>query len=64
MATPTLAELTAGRERLTLRYATRHGEAADDVAAAEAALAAALSDRAGEELARGVSLVGPWAGRL
>jgi len=58
-AAPTLAGLTAGRELLELRYATRHGAAEDDVDAAAAALEAAIKRRAAEEIARGVSLVGP-----
>lgn len=61
LATDALAELTDGREVLELAYVGEglDAYAADDPAAASAALHALLLERRGEELARGVSVAGP-----
>jgi DNA replication and repair protein RecF len=59
LACTAMSKLSGGRETLRLRYQPAHGEMHDDIAGAETALLRALSDRAAEELARGVTVVGP-----
>lgn len=65
-AATALAELSAGREQLQLRYVESHTldedrsqEAAPDTAGVELQLLHALEARAGEEIARGVTVAGP-----
>jgi len=54
-----LEQLTGSRERLGLRYAPARGEPVDDAATAESLLLRALAERAAEEIARGMTVVGP-----
>ena len=54
-----LAQLSAGRERLELRYTPAHAPATTDEQIAEEALRMAFAARSGEELARAMTLVGP-----
>lgn len=59
LASAALRDLTAGGEELVLRYVTAHGGDAGDDDATEASLQRVLDQRAHEELARGVTVVGP-----
>jgi DNA replication and repair protein RecF len=60
LAAASLHDLSGRRERITLRYAPAHTDAIpDDLAAAERALLETLRTRAGEEIARGITLAGP-----
>lgn len=59
LAREALSDLTGGREDLELVYAPKRGAAVDDAAAAEVLLRRALEEHAAEELARGVTVVGP-----
>jgi DNA replication and repair protein RecF len=60
LAAASLHDLSGRRERITLRYAPAHTDAIpDDLAAAERALLETLHTRAGEEIARGITLAGP-----
>lgn len=58
-AAAALQELSEGSEDLSLEYVASHGVVHDDEAQVEADLIAALRSRAGEELARGVTVAGP-----
>jgi DNA replication and repair protein RecF len=59
LARDALSQLTGGRERLEVRYAPKRGDAVDDAAVAEELLREALAEHAAEELARGLTVVGP-----
>lgn len=59
LATAALHELSGGAEDVSLEYVAAHGPVGADEAATEAALLTALRTRAAEELARGVTVVGP-----
>jgi DNA replication and repair protein RecF len=60
LAALSLHDLSAQRERISLRYAPAHALSIEDsVEAAEQVLLATLRDRAGEEIARGMTLAGP-----
>ena len=59
MAAAALRDLSGGDETLTLDYITAHQRNSDDEEQAEVDLVAAYRARAGEELARAVSVVGP-----
>ena len=60
LAAASLHDLSGRRERIALRYAPAHADAIpDDLAAAERALLETLHVRAGEEIARGITLAGP-----
>jgi DNA replication and repair protein RecF len=54
-----MSALSGGRETLRLRYETAHGVLPGDIDSAAQALRHALDERAAEELARGVTVVGP-----
>ena len=59
LAADALRDLSGGSEQLDLRYVASHGESSDDDDVTEQRLLAALRARAPEELARGVTVVGP-----
>jgi len=59
LAATALDELSSGGERLGLAYAPSYDGACSDDDETEGALNAALQDRRAEELARGVTVVGP-----
>ena len=59
LAAAALRDLSDGGEQLELRYVASHGESSDDDNATEQRMLAALNARAAEELARGVTVVGP-----
>jgi DNA replication and repair protein RecF len=60
LAARSLHDLSGQRERIALRYAPAHVQAIPDgVEAAEQALLETLRSRAGEEIARGITLAGP-----
>lgn len=54
-----LQELSEGSEDLTLEYVASHGAVGGDEDQVEADLISALHARAGEELARGITVAGP-----
>ena len=59
LAAAALLELSAQHEHLSLRYAPSYAASFSDAASAEAALLAALESRTAEEVARGVTALGP-----
>ena len=59
LAVAALSELSGGHEHMTLRYAASHGGPCDEDDTTEHALLSALGSRSAEELARGVTVVGP-----
>ena len=59
LAAEALDDLSSGGERLELRYAPSHGGASTQDDDTERELASALRTRQAEELARGVTVVGP-----
>jgi len=59
LAAAALGELSSGGEHLSLMYAPSHGGSCSDDDTTEQELSAALRDRRPEELARGVTVVGP-----
>jgi len=59
LATAALNELSSGQEQLVLRYLATHGAPATDDDGTERDLLAALEARASEELARGMTVIGP-----
>ena len=59
LATAALRDLSDGGEQLDLRYVASHGDTTEDDDSTEQRLLTALRDRAAEELARGVTVVGP-----
>jgi len=59
LAAAALAEISAARDTLEMRYAPQSGAPVGGVDEAAAALRAALARARSEELARGVTLVGP-----
>jgi DNA replication and repair protein RecF len=59
LAAEALGDLSSGNERLELRYAPSFETAGDDDERAESELRSALEARASEELARGVTVLGP-----
>jgi DNA replication and repair protein RecF len=59
LAAAAMAAISGSRERLTLRYLPDGSDGGGDVAAVASRLGQALAQRADDEVARGVSLVGP-----
>jgi DNA replication and repair protein RecF len=59
LAASALTQLTGGRESLEIRYAPRRGAAVGEAALAESLLLRALEAHAAEELARGITVIGP-----